>query len=63
MFYVIRRLGCPLCRKFAVELVSRRDEFDALGVRQVVIASVDIGAEMFALTAWKGGELYSTCRT
>ena len=56
--YVVRRMGCPLCRRFAVELISRSKEFEALGVSLAVIASSEIGADMFQVTSFRDGAVY-----
>ena len=58
VFYVMRRAGCPLCRKFGVELMNRESEFDKAGASLVVVVSQDVGQQAFALTAWKNGEVY-----
>ena len=39
VIYVIRRMGCPLCRKFAAALVSMRREFELAGAQLFFVAS------------------------
>ena len=39
VIYVIRRMGCPLCRKFAAALVSMRRQFETAGAQLVLVAS------------------------
>jgi hypothetical protein len=58
LIYVLRRAGCPFCRKFAVELMKRKGDFESTGARLIVIVSQEQGAEAFSLVSWKGGEVY-----
>ncbi len=45
--YVMRRLGCPLCRQLVAELLSYREQFESVNARLAIIIGVDPSADMF----------------
>ncbi len=46
--FVVRRLGCPLCRELVAGLLTYEDEFDEADADVVIIASQETGAEEVA---------------
>lgn len=42
VIYVMRRLGCPICRARAYELLTLRDRFESVGARVVLIAPMHL---------------------
>uniref|UniRef100_A0A7S0DZW6 Peroxiredoxin-like 2A n=1 Tax=Hanusia phi TaxID=3032 RepID=A0A7S0DZW6_9CRYP len=55
--FLIRRMGCPLCREEALALSGLKPKLDARGIRLIGIAGEHLGHEEFRKDFWKG-ELY-----
>ncbi|EKX54757.1 hypothetical protein GUITHDRAFT_149853 [Guillardia theta CCMP2712] len=50
--FLIRRMGCPLCREEALSLSGLKPKLDARGIRLIGIAGEHLGHEEFRKDFW-----------
>jgi len=48
VIFVVRRLGCPLCREHAANLLAMQDEFNEHGADIVLVSAQDVGVDIIA---------------
>lgn len=58
VLYIVRRFGCPLCRKYAKSISSVQPEIEKLGASMVAYGHEQTGMEEFVQEKFWAGDLY-----